>query len=155
MKGINFKNKATVLKILPWAYQGWVMLHPRPLQQIPEDCTWASTRGLTSHGSPSWAEVFNRARAEKPGVYNWITDAGVQLSWSQVFQEYCCGALSPHTAGDTCDSWNRSCIPKTRAEPHRCRVGKLLPSYLRSVCWVGPGRQSSLAERRNSVSGIR
>lgn len=98
--------------------------------------TWASTKDLTSHRPPSRAEVFNRARAEKPGVYNWIIDAGVWLRGSQVFQEHCCGAPSPHTTGDTCDSWNRSCIPKTRAEPHRCRVGKLLP-FLPEVCVLG------------------
>lgn len=52
-------------------------------------------KGLTSKGPPSWAKVFNRARAEKPGVCNQITESGVQFGQSQAVQEHCCGAPLP------------------------------------------------------------
>lgn len=77
---------------------------------------------LTSKGPPSWAKVFNRARAEKPGVCNQITESQVQSGQSQAFQEH----SATTQLGTYVDTWNQSCVPNIIAEPHtqESRLGR-------------------------------
>lgn len=71
---------------------------------------------------------------------------GHNLDRAKPFKSTAVGLLLHNPTGDTCDTWNQSCMPRleqSSTSRSLCQEGKQSSSYLRSACWVGPGRQSS------------